>query len=116
GEPAMTAYLNRNFNVLVGENDSGKTAIIDAIRYLLGSVSEDYQKIEQEDFYCNSDGKYSDYFYIEGTFVDLSDKEAGTFLDWLSFNEEKEYQLRVSLRVEKVINENGEEYIKREVR
>lgn len=114
-EPAITIHLNKNFNVLVGENDSGKTAIIDAIRYLLGSVSEEYQKIELEDFHRYTDGNYSEYFYIEGIFVNLSDREAGAFLDWLSFDEQNEYQLRISLRAERIINENGQEYIIRKV-
>ncbi len=33
--------LQRGLNILVGENDSGKTAIVDAIRLTLGSRSED---------------------------------------------------------------------------
>ncbi|TCD31188.1 MULTISPECIES: ATP-dependent nuclease [Bacillus cereus group] len=114
-EPAITVEFNPNFNILVGENDSGKTAIIDAIRYLLGSISDDIEKIKLEDFYRDSIGAHSDYFYIEGTFVDLTDKEAGAFLEWLSFNNENEYELRVSLRVEKKKNENGQEYIERKV-
>ncbi|MEJ9233092.1 AAA family ATPase [Peribacillus butanolivorans] len=114
-EPAITVEFNPNFNILVGENDSGKTAIIDAIRYLLGSISDDFEKIKQEDFFRESKDVHSDFFYIEGTFVDLTDKEAGSFLEWLSFNNEQEYELRVSLRVEKKKNENGQEYIERKV-
>lgn len=114
-EPAITVEFNPNFNILVGENDSGKTAIIDAIRYLLGSISDDFEKIKQEDFYRESKDVHSDYFYIEGTFVDLTDKEAGSFLEWLSFNNEHKYELRVSLRVEKKKNENGQEFIERKV-
>ncbi|WP_411053529.1 AAA family ATPase, partial [Tritonibacter sp. SIMBA_163] len=33
-EPAVTIDFNPNFNIIVGENDSGKTAVIDAVRYL----------------------------------------------------------------------------------
>lgn len=115
GNPAITIYFNQNFNVLVGENDSGKTAIIDAVRYLLGSVSDDFERITQDDFYCYSNDKYSDYFYIEGIFVDLSDEEAGAFLEWLSFDNDNKYQLRVSLKVEKKKNENGLEFIDRKI-
>ncbi|MDN3451554.1 AAA family ATPase [Planococcus sp. APC 3906] len=110
-QPAITIDFNPNFNILVGENDSGKTAVIDAVRYLLGSVSNDYEQIKDEDFYTDSAGTPCDYFYIEGIFVDLSEKEAGTFLEWLSFDEVSSYQLRVSLRVEKKISDNGQEYI-----
>ncbi|WP_440969628.1 AAA family ATPase [Peribacillus frigoritolerans] len=100
-EPVITINFNPNFNILVGENDSGKTAVIDAIRYLLGCISDDFEKIKLEDFYSESKDKYSDYFYIEGIFVDLTGKEAGAFLEWLSFDKNNEYELRVSLRVEK---------------
>lgn len=33
--------FNQGLNVLVGENDSGKTALVDAIRYTLGATSSD---------------------------------------------------------------------------
>ncbi|MEC0304057.1 ATP-dependent nuclease [Terribacillus saccharophilus] len=114
-KPAITVEFNPNFNIIVGENDSGKTAIIDAIRYLLGSISDDYERVKPEDFFRKLDDEHSEYFYIEGIFGDLTDKEAGSFLEWLSFNNEHEYELRVSLRVEKKKNENGQEYIDRKV-
>lgn len=115
GEPGTTVHFNPNFNIIVGENDSGKTAIIDAIRYLLGSVSDDYEKISQEDFYCHTPNLYCDFFNIEGIFKGLTDKEAGAFLEWLSFDDNNEYMLRISLRVEKKRNENGQEYIDRKI-
>ncbi|MFS3930873.1 ATP-dependent nuclease [Priestia flexa] len=111
GSPSMTVYLNPRFNLVVGENDAGKTAIIDGIRYLLGSVSDDFEKISQEDFYSPNKDIYSDYFFIEGMFTNLSDKEAGAFLEWLSFDDENNYILRLILKVEKRKNENGVEYI-----
>lgn len=114
-KPATTIFFNPNFNVLVGENDSGKTAIIDAIRYLLGDVSDNFEKIKEEDFYSYSKDQYSDYFYIDGVFEALNDKEAGAFLEWLSFDEHNNYQLRVCLHVEKKKNNNGHEYIDRKL-
>lgn len=115
GKPGITVFFNPNFNVLVGENDAGKTAITDAVRYLLGSVSDDFEKINQEDFYCYEKDKYSESFYIEGVFTELSDREAGVFLEWLSFDENKHYQLRVSFSAERRKSENGKEYIDRKV-
>lgn len=116
GGAETIVYFNENFNVLVGENDSGKTAIIDAIRYLLGSVSDDFERITDEDFHYNSDGEYSDSFYIEGIFHNLTREEAGAFLEWLSIDDENNYELRISLAVKKVRNDNEEEYIKRIVK
>ena len=43
--------LNRGLNVLVGENDSGKTSLIDAIRLVLGTKSSDRFSVAETDFY-----------------------------------------------------------------
>jgi len=115
GSPGITVDFNPSFNVIIGENDSGKTAIIDAIRYLLGSISDDFEKIQQEDFYCASKDEYSDHFYIEGTFASLSSREAGLFLEWLSFDGNGDYELRISLKVEKRTNDNGQDYIEKKI-
>ena len=81
----------------------------------MGSVSDNFEKIKQEDFYSYSKDHYSDYFYIDGTFEGLADKEAGAFLEWLSFDEHNNFLLRVCLRVEKKKNDNGQEYIDRKL-
>lgn len=113
--PGLTVQLNRNLNLIVGENDSGKTAIIDAIRYLLGSLSDDFDKITDEDFYYITKDESSEKFMIEGIFSDLNSKEAGVFLEWLSFDSSNEYELRVILTAERKNNENGKDYIERKV-
>ncbi|MEF7609551.1 AAA family ATPase [Enterococcus casseliflavus] len=119
GGDASKNYLEVNLhpglNVIVGENDSGKTAIIDAIKLLLGTVSEDFDRIQDEDFYCNSEGFFSGNFFIEGIFDDLDTNEAGLFLEWLSFNEKGNYQLRLVLEVTKKKNDNGQEFIERQL-
>lgn len=114
-EPGLTLLFNPNFNVIVGENDAGKTAIVDGIRYLLGSVSDDYEKISEDDFHYIAENVSSDSFYIEGTFTSLNEREAGAFLEWLSFDETNNYELRVSLKVEKKKNDNGKDYIERKL-
>lgn len=113
--PGLTVHFNKNLNLIVGENDSGKTAIIDAIRYLLGSLSDDYEKITMEDFYCINKDEFAKSFIIEGIFTDLNEKEAGIFLEWLSFDADNEYQLRVILKAERKTNENGKEYIDKKI-
>lgn len=115
GSPGITVNLNPNFNLIIGENDTGKTAIIDGIRYLLGSISDDYERMTQEDFSEIVDGTHSDSFMIEGVFTDLTSKEAGAFLEWVSIDENNEYSLTVTLKVEKKINNNGIEYIDRKL-
>lgn len=78
--------FKEGLNVLIGENDSGKTAIIDSIRILLGTQSYEYYFIEEKDF--NDKSKELE---IECTFSfkkESNDKVA-KFLEWITFNEKK---------------------------
>lgn len=71
GEPGISILLNKNLNVIIGENDSGKTAIIDSIKLLLGTSSDDYEKVVQEDFSQIESGIYADKFVNRGYFFRL---------------------------------------------
>jgi putative ATP-dependent endonuclease of OLD family len=42
--PGLHLRLNSGLNLLVGENDSGKTAIIDAIKMVLFTQSYEYYR------------------------------------------------------------------------
>ncbi|QCJ42589.1 ATP-dependent endonuclease [Bacillus sp. S3] len=101
-EPGLIVNFHKNFNLLVGENDSGKTAIIDAIKLTLGTSSLDNNKIKENDFYLDESGKSTEELKIECEFSDLSEEEAGIFLDWLTFDEVKNYQLLVRLEAKKI--------------
>lgn len=80
--PNLDLNLNNGINVLIGENDSGKTAIIDAIKLVLKTHSYEWLKIIHEDFY-----KDSTRLRIELTFKDLQDEEAKNFTEWLGWEE-----------------------------
>ena len=56
-EPGVIVNFDKGLNVLIGENDSGKTAIIDAIRYTIGSVSKEWIQIDESDFYSNGNDR-----------------------------------------------------------
>ncbi len=94
--PGIDLTFNPMLNVLVGENNSGKTAIVDAIRFILGTHSQEYQRMDERDFYSNQNGRSRE-LRIECIFSSFSDQEAGHFLEWLHFNEQKQYELRVWL-------------------
>jgi putative ATP-dependent endonuclease of OLD family len=66
-------------NVLIGENDSGKSAIIDAIRLMLGTHTMEWSRINGDDFYRNSTR-----LRIELVFSDLAPAEGKHFVEWLS--------------------------------
>lgn len=89
--------LNEGLNLIVGENDSGKTAIIDAIKLILGTQSYDNIRLEENDFYRGKDGKRTNFLKIECTFQKLSDIEAGRFLEWIYIDEEGNAKLEIRL-------------------
>lgn len=80
-------------NLLVGENDAGKTAIIDAIKYVLHTQSFDYIRPNYEDFFNsgNDEATRTEDFYIECIFEDLKPHEASSFLEWLGFDDGKSF-------------------------
>lgn len=96
----LNIEFTKGLNLLVGENDAGKTAIIDSIKYVLHTQSFDYIRPSYEDFYLNpsqNEIHRSDEFYIECNFEDLKTNEASSFLEWLSFDDEGNSSLKVWL-------------------
>ncbi|AIZ43054.1 ATP-dependent nuclease [Cellulophaga baltica] len=78
--PNLDLNLTKGLNVIIGENDSGKTAIIDAIKLVLKTHSYDYIRVDDKDFY-----KESNRFRIELKFEDLKPEEAKNFTEWLGW-------------------------------
>jgi putative ATP-dependent endonuclease of OLD family len=95
-KPGLTIDFDPKFNLLIGPNDSGKTAVIDAIRYCLGTQTYDPIRLEVEDFYQNPETKQrSTDLRIECIFDGFTDEEAGQFLEWININKEKNFELKV---------------------
>ena len=97
--PGLSLHLQPGLNVLVGENDSGKTAIIDAVRYALGTQSGEWVRFEETDFHGHGDTRTTT-SKIECVFRGFTHSEAGPFIEWLGFEEQdgkKEYVLHVRL-------------------
>jgi putative ATP-dependent endonuclease of OLD family len=78
-KPNLVVRFRKGLNVLIGENDSGKSAIIDAIRLTLGTHSPDWARMTDDDFHRNSTR-----LRIELTFSDLTDDEAKHLIEWLT--------------------------------
>jgi putative ATP-dependent endonuclease of OLD family len=81
----LAVPFNRGLNVLIGENDSGKTAILDAIKLVLKTHAYEWIKVEPEDFYTSSDK-----LRIELKFDGLQPNEAKSFVEWLGWEGEEE--------------------------
>lgn len=82
--------FNPGLTVLVGENDSGKSAIIDAIRIVLGTTDFTWHRIENSDFY-NEDRSRE--IHISCEFEDLTEYETGAFLEYLTYDDSKKSML-----------------------
>ena len=80
-KPNLDLNLTKGLNVIIGENDSGKTAIIDAIKLVLKTHSYDYIRVDDKDFYQDSNR-----LRIELTFENLIPEEAKNFTEWLGWN------------------------------
>lgn len=111
--------LNKGLNLLVGENDSGKTALIDAIRYTLGTNSNDRTYLKEEDFFGESNE-----LSVQITFSDV-DGHAHRFVEHLSHEEYKgegeasgrRSVLHVQLKAQKTsVERRGYPYIKTEIK
>lgn len=77
----QTIEFGRGLNMLVGENDSGKSAIIDAIRIVMGTTNQNWYRVEPSDFFHeNKDSEIS----ITLKFSDLTKAEQALFLECLS--------------------------------
>lgn len=70
---------------LAGPNDSGKTAIIDAIRYLLTTRDQEYSPYLVDDYYIDPEGKQTTKFTIDTVFDDLSEKDIAQYLEYLTY-------------------------------
>ncbi|HFK5569703.1 hypothetical protein BAX97_11795 [Elizabethkingia meningoseptica] len=79
-KPNLNLDFTKGLNVLIGENDSGKTAIIDAIKLSLKTHASEWIKPERDDFFEGSEK-----FRIELLFKEISIEEAKHFTEWLSW-------------------------------
>ncbi|HXT41548.1 MAG TPA: AAA family ATPase [Candidatus Angelobacter sp.] len=85
----LNATLSPGLNVLVGENNVGKTAFLDAIRAALGpaAATGDSPKLIPEDRHRQTDGAYLDApISVKLLFAGLSTDEQAQLIDILNYN------------------------------
>lgn len=93
--PNLDLSFNKGMNVLVGENDSGKTAVIDAIKLVLKTQDFEWIRVNEDDFYNDSNR-----FRIELRFDDLKPNEAKNFTEWLCYEDSDQVgKKRIYLRL-----------------
>jgi len=98
-KPHLLVPFNTGLNVLIGENDSGKTAILDAIKLVLKTHAYEWIKVEDIDFFNDSTK-----LRIEIIFRGLKTDEAKNFTEWLGWDgdgDQAKPVLRLIYEVEK---------------
>jgi len=112
----LNLQLNAGLNVIVGENNSGKTALVDAIRLTLDTTSSEWTRISATDFH--GDEKH---FHIQLKFLDITPEQASVFVEHLTHEDDgngtKQFALYVSLKADITdIFKRGNQYIRTELR
>jgi putative ATP-dependent endonuclease of OLD family len=87
GERAFNLSLKPGLTALVGENDAGKTAVTDALRYVLGTRDQEQFRVDESDFHRSPKGDQADQITIRLVFRDLTKADRGAFVEYLTFEE-----------------------------
>ncbi len=101
GVPGLQITFHKGLNALIGENDSGKTAVIDALKFVLLTQSNEYIRPSDDDFYKPVGGDACSEFKIDCTISEFTQNEAKNFIEYLSFNkieDRVEYTLELHYR------------------
>lgn len=85
--PQLDWELAPGLNILIGENDAGKTSIIDAIRHVLWTTSYEFIRLQEHDFHTQGSTRAQSMF-IEATLVGLNSDQEAAVLEWLTYEED----------------------------
>jgi len=85
--PALDWELNPGLNILVGENDAGKTGIVDSLRQVLLTTSYENIRLFEQDFHINGTER-AQTLTIEATLCGLSPDQEASVLEWLTLEKD----------------------------
>jgi len=86
GEHKFVLPLGEGLTALVGENDTGKTAVIDALRFALGTRDQEYVRVEEHDFHCApGSGERHKEIRIRCKFENLTSQDKSAFAEFLTY-------------------------------
>ena len=85
-DEAFILPLSPGLTALVGENDAGKTAVIDALRLVVGTRDQDWLRVDPVDFHQSTPGgERADQIAIRLTFRGLTTADRGAFAEFLTY-------------------------------
>jgi putative ATP-dependent endonuclease of OLD family len=99
GIKETTVSWHKGVNVLVGENNAGKTTVLDALRLCLafGDTQRDLW-VRREDYHVSTDGKVADVIQFDVSWTDLTVEEKGVYGDMLVLPDTGEAELQFHVR------------------
>jgi putative ATP-dependent endonuclease of OLD family len=113
GSPGTTFEFKPGINVVIGENNVGKTALIDALRILfsMGLGRRDVY-LSSADFHCGTIGDSASEIKFDAVFEGLTEDEQGAFYELLAASPSSTAQLHVRFVCENI---NGQQRIRPKV-
>jgi len=87
GTNGFKLFLRPGLTTLVGENDTGKSAIIDALRFVLGTTDQEWYRLEEADFHTSANPKE---IRIVCKFESLGPNDQRAFIEFLTYDTEGE--------------------------
>ena len=85
GVKRLELSLRPGLTTLVGENDTGKSAIIDALRFVMGTTDQEWYRLEETDFNAGANPKE---IRIVCKFESLEPKDQRAFIEYLTYDAE----------------------------
>ena len=119
GETPQVIHFSPGLTALVGENDAGKTAITDAIRYALGTTDLEWIRVQDTDFHNE---KTSNPIRIKCKFDALSKGDQSSFLEYLTYEDQADgtkkpvLNINWSARKHDAGGSSARSYVKTEIR
>jgi len=88
GDNLFELPLRQGLTALVGENEAGKTAVIDALRFVFGTTDQERYWVQDSDFRKDADSFLE--IKIVCKFEELSAREKRAFVEYLTYGEKAE--------------------------
>ncbi|WP_448110823.1 ATP-dependent nuclease [Pseudomonas lini] len=78
--------FNKGVTALLGENDAGKSSVIDTLRFVLQTRDGEYVRLQPEDFHIPDEGPQASQITIVAKFADLSVADQGALSEYVTLN------------------------------
>jgi putative ATP-dependent endonuclease of OLD family len=98
---SLVVTLKGGLNVVVGENNAGKTNLLDALRVALGPTSSgDFVRVSEDDLFHDRSGKRAEEIRIDLEFSALSEDEQAEMIEILKYDPSKPAESKSSIHFE----------------